>query len=348
MGPWLVLALLSLLMSASIARASDRSEVQPANTEAFIYLGASRGYELGISMPNPRIAVLYVFRFPDWESSQVFTQSAYAVRVSGDLLERGVVRARFPSLGKVSLRFKPSGKRRVRPVRKQCRGRPNVLEFGTFRGLVSLEGEDGYFRVAARSVGGSLRRTARLVCRDGEAAQDQAGAPLSDYVTPGFGFFYSSGSGTIALLRAQADTGSRLIGIRAAHREGDPPGAEVQVGALEWRSRMAIGRSVIVDEGPPGTFTTSMPGIHPAFATLAPPAPFYGEGNYLENSSTSHSWTGTLGVSLPGLNLPLAGADFKTSLCVVSPLVTPAGCDFIEPKPLRGARINIPQSWRHR
>jgi hypothetical protein len=100
---------------------------------------------------------------------------------------------------------------------------------------------------------------------------------------------------------------------------------------------MAIGRSAYV-EGFPGTLVTSLPGAHPATATLTPPAPFYGEANYLEKSSTSHSWTGTLGVNLPGLTLPLTGPGFYTSLCVVSPLKAPNGCDFIKPRPLEPER----------
>jgi len=92
---------------------------------------------------------------------------------------------------------------------------------------------------------------------------------------------------------------------------------------------MPVGRSAYVEDDFPGTLTTSMPGAHPAFATLTPPAPFFGEGNFLEGAAPeSSSWIGTLGVSFPGLDLPLTGQQFETSLCIVSPLKVPAGCDF--------------------
>jgi hypothetical protein len=109
---------------------------------------------------------------------------------------------------------------------------------------------------------------------------------------------------------------------------------------------MPIGRLVFVEDAVSPALTTSASGVHPASATLAPPPPFYGEGNFFENSSTSHSWTGTLGVSLPGLDLPLTGEEFKTSLCVVNPKRTPAGCNFIEPKPVRGLRAGALQAMQ--
>lgn len=105
---------------------------------------------------------------------------------------------------------------------------------------------------------------------------------------------------------------------------------------------MAISRSVFTGGDVPGTLTTSLPGEKPATAKLKPPWPFQGEGVYLENSATSHSWTGDLAVSLPGLQVPLTGPRFKTSLCVVSPLKVPAGCDFFKPMLVGNARPGIP------
>jgi hypothetical protein len=75
---------------------------------------------------------------------------------------------------------------------------------------------------------------------------------------------------------------------------------------------------------------------------LKPPAPFRGEGVYLENSPTSHSWTGDLSVSLPGSDVSLTGPRFKTTLCVVSPLKVPDGCDFLKPKLIGNVRLGIP------
>lgn len=100
---------------------------------------------------------------------------------------------------------------------------------------------------------------------------------------------------------------------------------------------MSIGRTGLVSGGA-GTLSTSPPGVHPATATLAPPPPFHGSATFFENTAVSHSWTGTLGIALPGLDLPLTGPEVLTSLCVLSPLRAPKGCDFTRgQKPLEPA-----------
>jgi hypothetical protein len=92
---------------------------------------------------------------------------------------------------------------------------------------------------------------------------------------------------------------------------------------------MAIGHGVYLN-GPPGTLLTSLPGAHPATATLAPPPPFYGGAAYSEESD---AWTGSLGVKLAGLSLPLTGPGFHVHLCVVNPLRDRGGCDFFKMEP---------------
>jgi hypothetical protein len=343
-----VLAVLVAAAAGSPASSIAAGEVRKPNTEAIVLLGESRGYEVALSMPTPRVAVLHVAKFRE-EAPFAYAQSSYGIRVPSDALERGVIRLRFPSMGRVALRFEPSGKRRAHRLRDDCRGKRDFTDYGRFRGTVSLEGEGGSFKLETRSAEGALRRSFRLECsRKGEAEQVDPSASLWQFVMPPYGFRYSSGKGTIALLSGMAEERGRTILFRAAHHEGAPPGAEVQVMALEWVAGMPTGRLAFVESSVPGTLTTSMPGVHPASATLAPPAPFHGEESYLEGSSPdSHTWTGNLGVSFPGLDLPLTGAQFKTSLCVVSPLKVPAGCDFIKRKSPAAALASSPWELRH-
>jgi hypothetical protein len=337
-----------------VARSQTHPEVRPASTEGLVYFGSSHGYDLGISMPSPKIAILYAFRqvgedSEDSNSSSGFLQSAYAVRVNGDLLEKGRIRAVFPSLGKVALRFKPNGKRKLHTAGYGCRGEERVTEYGTFRGNVSLVGEDGYFDLSTRSGDGSLTRVPWALCEsEGGHDQDEDVDLRWAYVASGFGFFYSPGDGSTALLWAAARAPRRTIAMRVAHRESAPAGAEVDVQVLELRHGIAIARSAFIQNNVPGTLTSSLPGEHPAFATLKPSLPFQGEGSFLENSSTSHSWTGDLTASLPGMEVPLTGPEFRTSLCVVSPLKVPAGCDFFKPQLVGSARPNVPLAWSRR
>jgi hypothetical protein len=352
----LLIALSGLSAPVCVARSQPHPEVRPASTGALVYFGTSHGYELGISMPSPKIAILYAFKQVGEESdersnsSSGYLQSAYAVRVKGDSLEKGRIRAVFPTLGKVSLHFKPNGKRKLRPPGYECRGKEQVTEYGTFRGSVSLEGEGGYFDVSTRSGDGSLTRAPRAVCRsEDRQGQDEDSDPRWEYVGSGFGsFIYSPGEGSTVLLYAAARSPYRTIGIRAAHRESAPAGAGIDVQVLELRHGIAIGRSARLESNVPGALTSSLPGEHPASAILKPSSPFQGEGSFLENSSTSHSWTGDLAISLPGMDVPLTGPEFKTSLCVVSPLKVPAGCDFIRPKLVGSARPKVPLAWSGR
>lgn len=329
-GSWLVglsaiaLALAHVTMAAAEPPGQPR-EAQPPNMGGLVYLGKADGYEIAVSNPDPHVAFLYVDRFGRGESAGTYTQAAYAVRPSSSLAS-GVLRARFGPIGRVALRFQPGGKARVGRRAKHCRGPRPQTEFGVYRGSVSLRGEGGYFHLRTRAAAGTRSRTFRLSCAHGQAHQVRSKA-LYEYVSPYESFITTNGGGNIALLRAVSEAGGRYVSVRASHFQGSGPGAEVRASTLEQRPGMAISRTVEVN-GEAGTLLTTLPGEHPATATLAPPAPFHGRAEYAENSATSHRWTGTLAVSLPGLEVPLTGAGFATSLCVLSPFKVRLPCDF--------------------
>jgi hypothetical protein len=315
--------------SAAAAPASNSShrEVQQPSASAIAYFRGVDGYEVVILNPSSHVAILYVVQSSEGgvEGISSYAQTAYAVRPERSI-GSGVLRARFGSIGTVNLRFRPSGETRVGHTGKHCRGRRPQSESGHYRGTVSLRGEDGYFQLHAKRASGTRSRTFRLNCASGQAHKDKS-KPLYEYVAPDLGFFADSAGGSIALILAVSRRGGRFVYLRAAHMQSSGPGAEVQAGALEREPGMAIGHSAFATGGE-GTLLTSLPGVHPATATLAPPAPFHGEANFVENSSSSHSWTGTLGVNFPGLDLPLTGPSYATSLCVSSPFKTPLPCDF--------------------
>ncbi|MGN6202526.1 MAG: hypothetical protein ACTHNY_08995 [Solirubrobacterales bacterium] len=330
-GLWLVgLAAIVLAMPAAAPAAPQpqppKGEVQQPLTSGVVFLGKAAGYEIAISNPSSHAAILGVSRIgEEADRWSTYSETGYAVRPRSSI-GSGALHASFGSMGTVNLRFWARGKTRVGHLRPGCHGRPPQTEFGEYRGTVSLRGEDDYFQVHAVRARGTRSRSFRLDCARDKALVDKP-APLYEYVRPVQGFIVSSAGGSIALLRAVSRYGGRLVYLRAAHMQGEGAGAEVQVGALERRPGMAIGHSAYADGGE-GTLLTSLPGVHPATATLAPPAPFHGEGSFVENSPTSHSWTGSLAVSFPGLDLPLAGHTFATSLCVESPFKTRVPCDF--------------------
>ncbi len=331
---WRGLALLGVvgLMLPAVATAAprparSRREIQQPTVSGIVELGESNGYEIAISNPDRHVAILAVDRFGEDKdgSRSTYAQTVYAVRPE-EGLSKGDLRATFGTMGSVNLRFRPTGKTKVGRRSRHCRGRAPQDEDGEYRGTVSLRGENGYFQLHVKRARGFRSRTFRLSCSHGQAQKDQS-KRLYEYAAPSEGFITSSDGGSIALILAVSRYGGRFVYLRAAHMQSSDPGAEIQAGALEMEPHMAIGHSADT-EGGEGTLLTSLPGIHPAAATLAPPDPFHGEANFLENSSTSHSWTGTLGVSFPGLDLPLTGPTYATSLCVSSPFRTPAPCDF--------------------
>jgi hypothetical protein len=324
-----VLGAIALAMPAAAAAASNHRpprEIQQPLSSGIVYLGEAGGYEIAVTNPSRHAAILYVDRLDQGEDEEAaYTQTAYAVRPESSI-DSGVLRARFGSMGTVDLRFRPSGETKVGQTAKHCHGRSPQRELGTYRGAVSLRGEDGYFQLHTHRASGSRSRSFRLSCAHGQAHEDKS-EPLYGYAAPSLGFSVSSSGGSIAMLLAISRHGGRGVYLRAAHMESTGPGAEVQAAALERKPGMAIGHLAFAGGGA-GTLLTSLPGVHPAAATLAPPPPFHGEAQYVENSSTSHSWTGTLGVSFPGLELPLTGPTYTTSLCVSSPFKTPLPCDF--------------------
>lgn len=306
-------------------RHAGKFEVQQANTAGFLPLGKEKGYEIALYMPNERVVIFYAYRveeFKDNHFSVMYT--VYAVRNLGDL-EHGVVRARFGSLGRVSLRFRPGGRIRKRDPQSGCEGGPETTEEGRFVGHLSFRGQGNYFHVSSAKGEASIAHSPRLRCEKGQALESHPGS-LRKYVAP---TPLLPDKDSIALLYASTRGHGRYVGITATHLEGSPPGADLQLGVVEPRHGMAIGHGVYLD-GPPGTMLTSPPGRHPATATLAPPRPFYGEATYSEEPN---AWTGTLGVKLAGLNLPLTGPDFHVHLCVVNPLRDRDGCEFFKAEP---------------
>jgi hypothetical protein len=324
-----VIALAGLPAAAAAARRppAPKREIQQPSTSGVFYLGAAGGFNITVSNPSRHVAILYVDRLGGLDDSLEYTVSSYAVRPRTSLAS-GVLRARFGSIGQVVLRFHPNGKVKLGSNEKHCRGRRPQNEFGKYRGHISLAGENGYFRLHAREGEGERTHTFRLRCAPGQAANEKS-KPLYEYIAPSEGFSFGSAGGDIALLRAIGRFDRRYVSLRATHRKDGGPGAEVLASVLEIEPGMAIGRLIQVN-GEAGTLRTSLPGEHPATATLAPPAPFHGEASYLENSPTSHSWTGTLAVSFPGLDLPLTGTGYATSLCVLSPFKSPLPCELHE------------------
>jgi len=326
-----------LLGAAGAGQASLRRgkvEVQPARTYGYLDLGRQKGYRLVLYVPNKRVVVIYGFRLDRVRSENFgIRYSLYAVRNRGDL-EQGVVRGRFGALGRVDLHFRPNGKVSKDEPPSGCEGGSETAKSGSFVGQLSFRGSGNYFHVSSSKGRAYLAHSPRLRCEPGRAEEVPPGSPRR-YVTPSP---LISDRHSIALFDASGNSHGRAVRISAVHQEGSPPGAEVQVGIVESRHGVAIGHGIYL-EGGRGTLLTSLPGAHPATATLAPPAPFFGKGVYSEENQ---SWSGSLGVRLAGLKVPLTGPGFRMHLCVANPLKDRNGCEYFKGEPPADERAARP------
>lgn len=301
--------------------------IQPT-AQARVALGTHGGYAVNLELFEPDLAVLDVSKFDFKRLASAETK--YGAHFHGSLVG-GRVTADFGAVGSIAVRFR-AGSMKERRLPKVCEGKPSREESGTWVGKISLRGEGGYFEASSRAAAGDVDRTFLLNCHFNFPLKLPTPESLRQRTEPQIGASISSVLlGTVSTLEAEAREGGRGIAMRAAHTNGTGPGAEVEAGAFEYQGRMPVGRTVQMLRAPRGTLLTSLPGEHPATATLKPAAPFSGEASYLARSPTDHTWTGDLAVRFPGLVAPLSGPGFFTTLCVVSTLVKPAGCEFQSP-----------------
>lgn len=214
------------------------------------------------------------------------------------------IKASFGQLGKVSLRFRPSGEvRRIRKGKRCAAVRPSVVEaqLGTFTGTVSFTGEADYTEVlpgrAAGDPGARLSHKLRLECK-----------ASSEYVNPTY---------SVNLIAGTARPPKGFLEFAAST---SPPPAAPTSGSgsysffafvSEKTEGMSIFRTVTV-LGPASDFTFSST---LKSATVAPPLPFTGSASYQRNANGSTTWSGTLAVPISGLGVvPLVGPGLESHL----------------------------------
>jgi hypothetical protein len=325
-----------LIALAVPAGAAARGHAHPRHVEviqptawASLSLGRHDGYRVGVVFEEPDLAVLTVEKLS--LAKLTVSQTSYGAHFQGSLAS-GRVRADFGPVGSLAVRFRPGGKVREGHRLKACEGNPWRWESGRWVGKVALRGEDDYFAVSTHAAAGKLDRSFRLRCRFKHPLKLETPPSLRQRIEPQIG--YSIGSlllGSIASLTAGNREDGRRVVMRASHAIGLGPGAEVEAEAFEYQGETPVGRFVQILDAPSHSFLTSLPGERPASATVKPGAPFTGEASYLAVSPTDHSWTGSLTARFPGLVAPIAGPRFFSSLCVISPLAKPRGCDYEMP-----------------
>lgn len=216
--------------------------------------------------------------------------------------EDGSIKAKLPGVGRISVRFNELKVSRE-AIADNCKGRASVIRHGLFEGRIELHGERGYTSLHSHSARGTIRQSFRQVCDQREPGHREAGG---------------GGSFHLKTLLAGRD-GKRRFSFSVSRFDLGPKFGEPSVFFSASSSTQHHGFFVINSvsaDGKPSTFLTPDPAGTLENASVSPPAPFHGSATFHLDSPTSASWTGTLGVELPGVgDVPIAGDDFWAALC---------------------------------
>jgi len=313
------LALVVLLLAGSVVPAA--AETLKANTSGSAFLGRAGPhgvYDVGLAIPSDHAAVLRVSGGRTHELP--FAQWAkYAARPLRPL-SSGVLRVEFGAIGSVTLRFRPEEVKLGRH-RRGCVGPRPRVERGTYRGAISLRGENGYFQLHRVEAEGKRRRSFPLTCDQAATTDPAAEKPLAAYVAPRLGLT----AGTEAQLTVATEADGAGLAMKAWYSKFSENLEEVAAGSLESPPALAIGRYSY--GAGPLFLRVSEPGAGPLSATL--------QGvSYNADPAAPGSWSGALEAGfLGGGSRLLNGPGSKTRLCLYTSSGEPTEC-VGDPPPL--------------
>jgi len=240
------------------------------------------------------------------------------------------IEASFGDLGRISLRFRPSGRELHATQRAGCK-RPHglpIARVGLFVGELRFRGEDGYTSARAHRVhGGSIDLRSLIRCLLSGRSSDRSALLPSTTLpidlrpfgigadrlgakpgTPGAQIQPSDRPRSTILFSDYKLPLARTIFAAATRGSG-----RTHFLAFEASSEGSIGIArIALATAKQGAFSSD---DSLSRATVAPPVPFTGTASFEHGSGSSKSWTGSLAVSFLGEpHLPLAGAPFEAQL----------------------------------
>jgi hypothetical protein len=290
LGTCAVTALLAMPFTAS---AKPGFYVSPASRSAALRTHGSNGYGIDMLTTGSRLVLF---------ASKASGSASYLVRMRPS--KPGEIKASLGKLGRISLRFRPSGPAEAQPEPgSECVGSAPMSQQGRFIGNLRFRGEDGFTAVHAASVKGEMFSRSRQVCKRPHeprgGGREPSAVSLSAYV---------EGDPEKPSFSAYELTGKRGFG-------GGSPGTSYSASVTERRGQMTISRSASAG-AEASTFAVSAPSVRPAVASVAPPFPFSGTAVFEGADGHAPTWSGDLSVSLPGLGaVPLTGSPFTARLC---------------------------------
>lgn len=274
---WLLLA---SLPAAAVAAGG------PGETTMRFAFGAHGGYRVDVFATRTTM-LLRVDAREGAGRSEASTAYVTRAQLDGDHL-----RADFGELGRVSMRFVPSG---ASPSTRCANSRRLSTRHGAFVGSLEFRGEGDYLDANVRRARGAVDTVVPgSVCHTTSALGE--GRPRSKPKHKQISLYAGFRRGLDAVyFRAY-----RIPG-RAFYEVIDESGGE----------GVAVYRYAYVEASPLSFATDSAL----SFAGVSPPYPFSGTGSIQRNPDGSRVWAGSLAASFPGdPSVPLTGPLFKTQL----------------------------------
>lgn len=282
LGLLLVATMAAALAASPIASAKSGYITFPGERSSRLVVPGTQGFKITIE----RIAGRVELTAGGQEGSAI-----YVIRSVEGPADR--IEATFPGLGRVSVRFHPSGE----PHRAAafCKGRGSIKQAGIFRGTIRFEGEQGFTKVAASHARGHVYRSFKEVCKRSGHATD----------TPGYSLTAIARSPKTEIAFSAFRATDSVFGDDTLHF----------VSLTEKRLGMLIAR-VALTRGQASSFVIEGPSARPDSAAVMPPSPFSGTASFRASAGMTE-WQGTLAVNLPGAGtVQLTGPSYRSKLCL--------------------------------
>jgi hypothetical protein len=223
---------------------------------------------------------------------------AWSTYVARGKITASAIHASFGALGRVAMRFRPSGGVTHGKRHRHCLGPDRyTIQPGVFVGSVHFHGEGGYTAADVHRIAGKIVTPRRLRCLD---------TLREEFIHAGQGPAKKKAKVTRLSAFMRSGLTAVLFGVsERAGKTGYLAEIEQTVGSV------GVFRGVFVKASPATfAFDSAL-----SFAGVTPPAPFSGSGSFQRTPTGAKSWTGSLAVSFPGAaNVPLTDPRFKTQL----------------------------------
>ena len=278
----------ALLAFAPGASAKPGYVVFPGSHSVELNLKGSNGFRVGAG----KVGRFFYFQASDERS--IATYLNRSPRQKGD-----GIKAKFPGVGRISVRFQPQGPPQHQPpFFSRCEGGETTKQRGVFVGTIRFRGEREYTSVEATKASGEVTKSKKEVCR--RSIFDDDPDVETDRTE----------------LWAHSRAKGRSIGFDASTWGlAESPLTTFGASVAERGRRLTIFRHTFAT-GKASQLIAGDSRPHPLSATVTPPAPFHGSADFQRTLEGDSSWTGTLSVYFPGLKrVALTGPGFDARFC---------------------------------